>query len=154
MNITKKRKKKLIRELIASFSQDEYNEEKEKEINKLKEQGKFNNITNEDLINTKQVNEENETIKTDIINKDQKFKPDEFFIDLSNFNLNNPDVTQEADDILEVEEKDEDGSQKQSLLYDENNSDDFINVEKIDRDINFISYHSTLNFHRSFMRYK
>ena len=134
------------RELIASFSQDEYNEEKEKEINKLKEQGKFNNITNEDLINTKQVNEEKETIKTDIINKDQKFKPDEFFIDLSNFKLNNPDVTQEADDILEVEEKDEDGSQKQSLLYDENNSDDFINVEKIDRDINFISYHSTLNF--------
>ena len=138
-------KYKNSREMITSFSQDEYIKEKEKEINKLKEQGKLKNINNEDLINTNEENEEKEIIKTDLLNKDQKLKPDEFFIDISNFKLNNPDITQE-DDILEIEDKEEDDSIKQNILYDEKNSDDFINMEKIDKDINFISYHSTLNF--------
>ena len=135
---------KKSREIINNFSQDEFIEEKEKEINKLKESGKFKNIS--DIINLNEEDKENDLIKTDIIKKDKKLKADEFFIDISNFRLNNPDITQEDDDILDLEGNDEDGSNRQSLLYDENNSDEFINIGKMEKDINFISYHSTLNF--------
>ena len=134
------------REIITSFSETEYREEKKKEIDKLKKQGKLKNIENENIINTKEEKEEEGVIKTDLIGKDQKFKPDEFFIDLSNFKLNNPDITQEEDDIFEIKEKEEDAINKQNILYGENNNDDFLNIEKTDKDINFISYHSTLNF--------
>ena len=136
---------KKSRETIMNFSQNEYNQEKEKEINKLKESGKLKNNT--DIISIYEQDKEKDLIKTDSIKKDHKFKPDEFFIDISNFKLNNPDITQEDDDLIEIDEKDEeDINNKQNLLYDEKNVDEFVNLGKSEKDINFISYHSTLNF--------
>ena len=152
------------RQNIIDFSNNEYNTEKQKEINKLKESGKFKN--NENIINTNNndINNEednNNIIKTNSFKKNIKLKPDEFFIDISNFKLNNPDVTQQdEDDLFEFEEninyndeelknKDENDTKKIDLLYNEKNTidtNDFINFEKKEKDINFISYHSTLNF--------
>ena len=142
-------KYKLSRENIIAFSDTEYLIEKQKEINKLKESGKLKNSN--ELINTDDdnLNENNYIIKSNTTKANIKLKPDEFLIDISNFNLNNLDITQEEDDdIFELEESnDNNESNKQSLLYDENISvDDFINIEKKEKDINFISYHSTLNF--------
>ena len=132
------------REIIITFSQNEYIREKEKEINKLKKEGKLKN--NSDIINTDIDEEEKIKIKSLSVKKNKKLKPDEFFIDISNFKLSTPDIIKEEDDIIEVDEAEENDEKKQSILYDENSADDFINLGKLEKDINFISYHSTLNF--------
>ena len=132
------------REIIITFSQNEYIREKEKEINKLKKEGKLKN--NSDIINTDIDEEEKIKIKSLSVKKNKKLKPDEFFIDISNFKLSTPDIIKEDDDIIEVDEGEENDEKKQSILYDENSADDFINLGKLEKDINFISYHSTLNF--------
>ena len=72
--------------------------------------------------------------------------PNDFFIDLSSFKLNNKDVVfEDEDDLFEIDDDDE-GSKKQNFLYNNDKNDDFVNLEKTPKDINFISYHSTLNF--------
>ena len=121
-------KYKESREAIMAFSDDEYQTVKDKEIKKLQEKGK--------KINT---NENENIIKRSNSNlKNKKFRPNDFFIDISNFPLNNADLTYDEDD-LEIEEDDNNN------LYN-NNNDDFLNIEKSPLDINFVSYHSTLNF--------
>ena len=123
-------KYKESRETITDFSDNEYQLAKEKEIKKLEEKGKKININdNENLI---------KRINSNLKNK--KFRPNDFFIDISNFQLNNADLTYEDDNIFEIEEED-----SQNNIYD-GNGDDFINIEKIPLDINFVSYHSSLNF--------
>ena len=139
-------KYKNSREEIITFSQKEYISEKNKEINKLKESGKIKNINEILNLNEEEEKEEKNIIKSNSVKLSGKLKPDEFFIDISNFKLNNPDVTQDEDDIFENEEKDEEDNNVQNILYNDKKEQDFINLEKGEKDINFISYHSTLNF--------
>ena len=121
-------KYKESREAIASFSDNEYQIAKDKEIKKLQEKGKKINI-----------NDNDNAIKRANSNlKNKKFRPNDIFIDISNFPLNNADLTYEEEDMIEIEED------EKNNLY--NNNDDFLNVEKSPLDINFVSYHSSLNF--------
>ena len=124
-------KYKESREKIIDFSDNEYQIAKEKEIKKLQEKGKKININE----NENKINRTNSNLKN------KKFRPNDFFIDISNFKLNNVDLSYEDDDFLEIENDDID----QNNLYDDNEND-FVNIEKNPLDINFISYHSSLNF--------
>ena len=122
------------RQTIIDFSDNEYQVEKDKEIKKLQEKGKKVNVDND---NINKINRTNSNLKN------KKFRPNDFFIDISNFQLNNADLTYEEDDILEIEENDEDNADNN--LYN-NKADDFLNLQKSPLDINFVSYHSSLNF--------
>ncbi len=127
-------KYKESRDTIISYSDDEYQQARNKEIKKLQEKGKKININNENNINK---------INSNPNIKNTKFKPNDFFIDISNFELNNADLTYEIDD--EILEEDDTGSIIQNNLY-QNNDNDFVNLRKSLSDINFVSYHSSLNF--------
>ena len=65
---------------------------------------------------------------------------------MSNFKLNNKDLTyEEDDDFKEFDEEDEkDNDKKENLidLYSNNEkiADDFVNISKTIKDINFISF--------------
>ena len=123
-------KYKESREIIIDFSDNEYQAAKNKEIKKMHEKGKLKNINeNNDIIKSRS----NSTLKN------KKFRPNDFFIDISNFPLNNADLTYEDDDILEIEDED---NNNPINIY----NDDFINLQKSPIDINFVSYHSSLNF--------
>ena len=110
-------KYKKSRDAIIQFSENEFKEITQKDKNK------------------------NEIIDESQNKEIEKFKSNDFFIDISNFKLLNNDVT------FEEEDDDEQGEQKQ--IYEEKiniNNENFININKVPIDINFISYHSTLNF--------
>ena len=110
-------KYKNSREKIIDFSENEYNIAKEKEEESINNKNNKNERKN--LIITEDKSKKNHT----------KFKANDFFIDLSNFNLLNKDPTEEDEfDIDEMNER-----------------DSFLNVQKT-IDINFFSYRSTLNF--------
>ena len=123
------------REIIINFSDDEYQVARDKEIKKLQEKGKTKISLNKENENT--INRSNSNIKN------TKFKPNDFFIDISNFKLNNIDLTYEEEDILEEDDNDEPVS---NSLYKTNSKDNFISLQKAPIDINFVSYHSSLNF--------
>ena len=112
-------KYKNSREMIINFSEKEYNRAKEKE---------------EDKINNKNENKGNNSIDKNIFKT--KFRSSDLFIDICNFNLQNKDIT--YDDEMEEEEINTDNNNK--------NTDNFMSIEKAPLDINFVSYHSTLNF--------
>ena len=107
-------KYKKSRDIIIQFSEDEFNEIKEKEKDKNKNE-----------------------IAEKIDKEKQKFKSNDFFIDISNFKLLNQDVTYEEDD-------DQDGEPEN--IYEEKNIIGDNKIKKTLLDINFVSYHSTLNF--------
>ena len=107
-------KYKNTRENIINYSEKEYNKAKEKEEEKIS--GKINTNTG----------------KTGNAEK-TKFRSNDFFIDISNFNLLNKDVTFEE----EIEEEEIRSSKVDNS---------FTNIQKSPLDINFVSYHSTLNF--------
>ena len=105
-------KYKNSRDAIIKYSEDEYEEVKNKD-------------KSEEKIDKKNI---------------EKFKSNDFFIDISNFKLLNEDVTYEEDD-------DEGGEPNQ--IFEEKKDDNqntFVHIEKKPIDINFVSYHSTLNF--------
>ena len=110
-------KYKKSRDIIIKFSEDEYNEVIEKEKNK-----------NDDLIINK-----NDKIK-------EKFKSTDFFMDISNFKLLNKDVTYDED------EEEEDQLIDNNIYGDNTNINEVNRINKNILDINFVSYHSTLNF--------
>ena len=112
-------KYKNSREIIINYSENEYNIAKEKEEDKLNNKNNKNQKKLENIIDDK-INAE----KT-------KFRSNDFFIDISNFKLLNEDVTYEE----ELEEENNDGGDKS-----------FANIQKCPLDINFVSYHSSLNF--------
>ena len=112
-------KYKNSREIIIKYSENEYNIVKEKEEDKINSKNNKNVKKIENIIEDK-INEE----KT-------KFRANDFFIDISNFKLLNEDVTFED----ELEEN-----------QDEDIKNDFTNIQKTPLDINFVSYHSSLNF--------
>ena len=120
-------KYKESRETINEFCDNEYQKEKDKEIKKLQEKGKKLNIDNDIKVN-----------RTNSMLKNKKFRPNDFFIDISNFQLANADLSYEEDDVLEVEDDIDNNIN--------NKNDDFLNLEKRPLDINFVSYHSSLNF--------
>ena len=122
-------KYKESRQTIIDFSDNEYQIEKDKEIKKLQEKGKKVNINE----NENKINRTNSNLKN------KKFKPNDFFIDISNFQLDNADLTYEEDDILEIEDDENNDNYN-------NNNNDFLNLQKSPLDINFVSYHSSLNF--------
>ena len=128
---------KRSRDNIIFYSQNEYIIEKNKEINKLKKSGKVKNLEEILSIYEEDENKEQNFIKSNLLRVKEKFKPDDFFIDISNFNLNNPDLAQDDYDIDLEDEKEEEN------FNDEDNNKNLGNPEK---DINFLSYHSTLNF--------
>ena len=163
-------KYKKSRDIIIDYSEKEYQKAKQAEDEKQK--GKKNVTKKEDNKNqiekksTKNsinsigsgnldINTEiNKTssLSSNINSLEYKFKPSEFLISLSCFKLNNLDETyQEDEDNIEFDNEEEKiGSQKQNasdMLYNEEKfSDNFVNIKKTAKDINFISSHSTLNF--------
>ena len=130
---------KRSRDNIVFYSQNEYIIEKNKEINKLKKSEKVKNINEILSIYEEDENKEQNFIKSNLLRVNEKFKPDDFFIDISNFKLNNRDLTIEENDTEIEDENDE-----------ENLAENIENKIKIsknsEKDINYLSYHSTLNF--------
>ena len=109
-------KYKKSRDIIIEFSEDEYKKMTGKNKNEIIDESKDKLIDNE------------------------KFKSNDFFIDISNFKLLNNEVTFDDEDIDEEEPK---------QIYEEKiniDQDNFVNTNKSPLDINFVSYHSTLNF--------
>ena len=107
-------KYKKSRDIIIEFSEDEYKKMTGKNKNEIIDESKDKLIDNE------------------------KFKSNDFFIDISNFKLLNNEVTFDDEDIDEEEPK---------QIYEEKiniDQDNFVNKSPLD--INFVSYHSTLNF--------
>ena len=161
-------KYKKSRDIIIDFSNKEYQKlkQEEEEKQKVKKKDTKKNIEEENKIEIKTTtssgnldinNEINQSSLNPINSSEYKFKPNEFLISVSNFNLNNPDLTYEEDDedFLEFEKEEEKGNlitenkkeEKPSDIYKEDNIfDNFVKINKSLKDINFISYHSTINF--------
>ena len=124
-------KYKSSRETIIKYSEEEYNKAKEKEKDKINTVKSIFISYNQNSKNNKNA-QKNENLIDDKINTDKtKFRSNDFFIDISNFKLLNEDITYE-DELEEANDMDNDTS--------------FANIQKAPLDINFVSYHSTLNF--------
>ena len=130
---------KKSRDNIVFYSQNEYIIEKNKEINKLKKSEKVKNINEILSIYEEDENKEQNFIKSNLLRVNEKFKPDDFFIDISNFKLNNPDLAIDDDDTEIDDENDEEN-------LTENIEDNIKILGNSEKDINYLSYHSTLNF--------
>ena len=87
-------KYKNSREMIVSYSEKEYNREKEKEENKINNINTGNNSLDKNILKT-------------------KFRSSDLFIDISNFNLLNKDIT--YDDDMEEEEINSDINNDKSI---------------------------------------
>ena len=130
-----------------SHSQEIISKYSEKEYEYIIFQDKnISNITNNDKgINkneTKEnfINEEANDKEKDLMNIKKKFNANEFLISISNFKLNKIDYSYEDED------SEDDNNEIENEIIDEEKS---IKIEKIRRpvlDINFESYHSSLNF--------
>ena len=157
-------KYKKSRDIIIDYSNKEYEELKqtEEEKNKkimrksskketdLKPEDKKNITNNTNLDINTEINNVNH-MNTSILpnTSEYKFKSNEFLIDLSYFKLMNEDLTYEEDEDFNFEEEEKKTEQKDvkpSDLYTDKLTDNFININKGSTDINFISYHSTINF--------
>ena len=110
--------------IIYEYSNKEYKDiifkDKNISTNNKKISNKENNIDKNNNIN------ENDN-DTDISNLKNIINADDFLISISNFELNNPDYSYEEDD-------------------DEDNEDNKEKIKKPIFDVNFASYHSSLNF--------
>ena len=128
------RKYKNTRDRLSIFCDNEYRDEVNKELNKLREAGKLKNISKVYIENI-----EGRRSKTsdNIAQEDKELKPDEIFIDISKFKLENNDITYDEDEVLE------EGKEEALNLQD---SSGILGVSKVSYDINYISYHSTINF--------
>ena len=149
-------KYKKSREIIIDYSNKEYEQLKEKEEEKLKLKRKGTKKEVEEKQNIENINNEINT-STQINSLEYKFKSNEFLIDLSNFKLMKEDLTYDEDeeDDLDFEnntDKNNDSeintnqNNKELNLYDDKIAADFVNINKKVQDINFVSYHSTINF--------
>ena len=146
-------KYKKSRDIIIDYSDKEYEKLKKTEEDKKNKKDSPINKIDSNL----DINNEKNSISTTINSLEYKFKSSEFLISLSNFKLQNIDLTFEEDDDLDFDKDDE----KNNLIIDTKNTkeeqpsdiyneekigDNFININKSISDINFISYHSTINF--------
>ena len=147
-------KYKKSREIIIDYSNKEFEKIKEKEEEKIKRKGTKKEVEN---------NEEKQNINNDINTSEKinsleyKFKSNEFLIDLSNFKLMKEDLTYDEDeeDDLDFDKNTNENNDleintnqnnKSPNLYDDKIASDFVNINKKVQDINFVSYHSTINF--------
>ena len=158
-------KYKKSRDIIIDYSNKEYDEMKtaeeeknkpktrksskkgELEIKQIEEKKSLNN--NIDINTEANINHMDTSILPNT--SEYKLKPNEFLIDLSNFKLANEDLTYEEDEDFEFDTTDNKNTEikneiKPSDLYTDKITDNFININKGISDINFISYHSTINF--------
>ena len=124
------------KELISKFSEKEYEYVifKDKNIAQNTDSDK-NNIKNE--INDNEIKEEKD--KSDLKEFNQKLNANEFLISISNFKLNKIDYSYEDEDDDDLNDDNDNNI----------NNEEKIIKEKIRRpvlDINFESYHSSLNF--------
>ena len=124
------------RDLISKYSENEYKLAKEKEEKKIQEK-----------LNKRKHSKSGVIIesKYEITEIKKKFRANDFLIDISNFELQNFDVTYEVDSDDEFNSN----SLKETIIINDSVRDDNNEKEKkqkIPLDINFISYHSTLNF--------
>jgi len=152
-------KYKKSRDIIIDYSNKEYEEMKKAEDlrksskRKSSKKGEETRSSSEDkkIDNNMNINSEKSSLsyidtQTLINTMEYKLKSSEFLIDLSNFKLLNEDLTYEEDeDILDFD-KNANIELKHTDLYDDKISDNIINVNKGISDINFVSYHSTINF--------
>ena len=123
------------KEIIDKYSENEY------QILKAKEEKKLNkNINKEGDINNS-INE----INTDSQSK-KKLKANDFFIDISNFELENIDYTYEVDSDDDFEEDKKYNLKETIIVTNTLNETNNNQKNKPPLDINFISYHSSLNF--------
>ena len=163
------------RDIITDYSNKEYQKLKKEEEDKQNIQKKTTKKVIDDKQELKEIktkttsNSDILDINTEIsklpsIDKnfnslEYKFKSSEFLISISNFKLNNEDFTYEEDDDDDSQEYDKenendgnDGKNNNNKgkfldLYNSNEKiDEFVNINKPIKDINFISSHSTLNF--------
>jgi len=164
-------KYKRSRDIIIDYSDKEYEKakqaEEEKQKNKKKEIKKSSDSANSieskksgsslNLDINNELNMPNSIQTSATLNSSEyKFKSSEFLISVSNFKLNNADLTYEEDeDFLEFDKEEKDilkddnnkEIEKPSDIYkDDKIADNFISINKTIKDINFISYHSTINF--------
>ena len=153
-------KYKKSRDIIIDYSNKEFDEAKQEEkakqssSRKGSKKGEDSRSSQEEKktiegnidINTEKLSMCNTSSSILPNSLEYKFKSNEFLIDLCNFKLLNEDLTYEEDeDILDFD-KDQDNEIKNTNLYEEKISDNFVDINKNISDINFISYHSTINF--------
>jgi phosphatidylinositol 4-kinase len=157
-------KYKKSRDIIIDYSNKEYEELKqaEEEKNKIKMRKSSKKELDPKIEDKKNItNSANVDINTEVSNvshmnisilpntSEYKFKSNEFLIDLSNFKLMNEDLTYEEDEDFNFDDDKKTTNQndlKPSDLYSDKLTDNFININIGSTDINFISYHSTINF--------
>ena len=164
------------RDIITDYSNKEYQKLKKEEEDKQNIQKKTTKKVIDDKQELKEIktkttsNSDILDINTEIsklpsIDKnfnslEYKFKSSEFLISISNFKLNNEDFTYEEDDDDDSQEYDKENENDGNDGKNNNNKgkfldlynskekivDEFVNINKPIKDINFISSHSTLNF--------
>ena len=151
-------KYKKSRDIIIDFSNKEYEEMKQLEEDKIKGKRKSSKKELENKIEEKKSMISNIDINTEVNSishmntsilpnsLDYKFKSNEFLIDLSNFKLEKEDLTYEEDEDFDFDKDQKEEVNKPSDLYNDKLIDNFVNINKGISDINFISYHSTINF--------
>ena len=135
------------RDIIEKYSDNEYIIAKNKEEKRIQEKmDKKNNINK-----TNEINTENKELPIKEIKN--KFKANDFFIDISNFELENIDYTYQADSDDEFTDNSLNSKKlsiKESVIVPnskiESNNITNNKMSNIPLDINFISYHSSLNF--------
>jgi phosphatidylinositol 4-kinase len=110
--------------IIFEYSNKEYKNIIFKDKN-ISTNNKKNNIKENNIDKNNNIND------NDISNLKNIIKADDFLISISNFELNNPDYSYEEDDDEDNEDNKEDNKEK---------------IKKPIIDINFVSYHSSLNF--------
>jgi len=159
-------KYKKSRDIIIDYSEKEYqkakqaedekqkgkkNVTKKEEIEKKSTKNSINSIGSGNLDINIEINKTS-SLSSNINSLEYKFKPSEFLISLSCFKLNNLDISyQDDEDVIELDNEEENNDSKKEkpsdMLYNEDKiSDNFVNINKKAKDINFISSHSTLNF--------
>ena len=129
------------RDIIYKYSENEYQIVKEKEEKRIqnkmnKKKKSINNINNINTDKDKPINE----IK-------KKFKANDFYINISNFELENIDYTYDVDS--DEEDNFFHSSLKETIFVPNSDNEDLDGNDKISKiplDVNFISYHSSLNF--------
>ena len=150
-------KYKKSREIIIDYSDKEFEKMKEKEEEKLKIKRKGSKKEVENKNEEKQNIDNGINTSSQINSLEYKFKSNEFLIDLSNFKLMKEDLTydEEEEDDLDFDKNTNENNDleintnqniKSPNLYDDKIASDFVNINKKVQDINFVSYHSTINF--------
>ena len=136
------------RDIICKYSENEYQIVKDKEEKRIQMKINKNKNNNNDT-NNNNLNEINIDKEIQMNEIKKKFKANDFFIDISNFELENIDYTYEADsDDDEFNNDIKNHSLKETVVVLDSINENVQNGKnsKIPPDINFISYHSSLNF--------